>query len=119
MFIQEGTMLGSVIKVLLNAGALFGIAHFMKSVSFDKFKDAFYVALVLAILNVTLVPILSFFTTPIRIITLGMFNFVIDAAMLWIASHFIDGFKIKNFWIAIIMALLVAALNTVLHAIYF
>lgn len=119
MFIQEGSLLGGVIKIILNAGALYGVAHFMKNVTFDRFKDAIIVALILAILNVTLVPILSFFTYPIRVITLGMFSLVISAAMLFVAAHFVDGFKIKNFWGAFTLAILVAILNSVLHTIYF
>lgn len=119
MFIQETSFLGGILKILLNAGALFAVAYFLKNVTFDHFKDAVIVAVILGVLNFTIVPILSFFTTPIRIITLGMFSFIIDAAMLMVSAHFVEGFRLKSFWAAIVMALFVGVLNALLFTIYF
>lgn len=119
MMVQESSLLGSLIKLLLNAAALYTIAYLMSSVSFNKFKDALVVALILAIANVTIVPIIQFFTFPIRLLTFGLFNFIIDAALLYLIAYYLEGFRMKNFWTALIMAFGVALLNALLFSIYF
>ncbi len=117
--IQEYSLMGSIVRVLLNGLAMFAIAYILKSVDFKTLKDAIIAALIMAVFNVTIAPILEFFTSPIRLITFGLFNIVIDAALLYGISALLKGFTIKGFGGALLLAVLLSMANGLLHMIYF
>ncbi len=117
--IQEYSLLGSIIRLLLNALAMFAISYVLKGVTFSSFGKAILAAVIMAILNVTIAPILDFFTGPIRLITFGLFNIVIDGALLYAIAHFMKGFTIKGFGSALLLAVLLSLANGALHMIYF
>lgn len=60
------------------------------------FGTALVVAVVLGILNALLKPILSFISFPLVILTFGLFSVVINAAIFWVASGLVSGFKLKG-----------------------
>jgi hypothetical protein len=53
--------------------------------------------------------------TPINLLTLGLFSFVINAAVLGLTAKFIGGFDIQNFWAAVIGAAVLGLLTGVFH----
>lgn len=106
------------LKFILNALALMAGAHFLNGVRIDDFVRAMLVAIVLAVLNATLGGVLDFITTPLRYLTLGLFSFVVDGALLLIAAYFLKGFHIDNFKSAFFLAILLAIFNTVLYGIF-
>lgn len=107
-----------VIKVLLNALALMAGAHLLKGVEIEDFTRAVIIAVILSVLNATLGSFLDFITTPLRFLTLGLFAFVVDAAMLLLAAHFMKGFNIRNFVSAFFLAIIFSITNAVLYAIF-
>ncbi len=113
-----GSLGEGLIKVLLNALALMAGAYFLKGVEIEDFTRALIVAVLLALLNATLGSFLDFITTPLRFLTLGLFAFVVDAALLLLVDYFIKGFKIKNFLSAFLLAIILAVMNSVLYAIF-
>jgi putative membrane protein len=117
--IQESSLFGSLIRIVLNGLAMFAIAYVLKTVDFKSFKDALLAALIMAVFNVTIAPILEFFTSPIRLITFGLFNIVIDAALLYGVAYLLKGFTIKGFGGALLLAVLLSLANGALHMIYF
>ncbi len=60
--------------------------------------DAVKVALVLSILNTFVKPVLKFFSFPITCLTMGLFSFVISAAIVKIADYLLDGFAVGGLW---------------------
>ncbi len=60
------------------------------------FGTALLVAVVLGILNALLRPILSFVSFPLIILTLGLFSFVINAAIFWLAAALVPGFQLRG-----------------------
>ncbi|MCO6477214.1 MAG: phage holin family protein [Phaeodactylibacter sp.] len=107
-----------IIKVLLNALALMVGAHLLKGVVIEDFTRAVIIALILSFLNATLGAFLDFITTPLRFLTLGLFAFVVDAAMLLLAAYFLKGFDIKNFVSAFFLAIILSVTNAILYAIF-
>ena len=63
--------------------------------------EAISIAIVLAILNGLIRPILVLLTLPISIVTLGLFTLVINALMLLLASAFLPFFQVDSFWAAL------------------
>ena len=115
LFAGPGEM---IIKVLLNALALMAGAHLLKGVEIEDFTRAVIIAILLSFLNATLGAFLNFITTPLRFLTLGLFAFVVDAAMLLLAAYFLKGFKIDKFLSAFLLAIILSVSNAVLYAIF-
>lgn len=76
---------------------------------------ALLVALVLAIINHTIKPVLHIVTLPINLLTLGLFSFVINGLMIVLASHIVHGFLIPSLLMAIWFSIVLSAVNWVLH----
>lgn len=107
-----------IIKILLNAGALFAAAYLMKGVEIKDFTRAIIIAIILSFLNATIGNFLDFISTPLRWLTLGIFSFVIDAIVLLVAAQFMKGFTIKSFGTAFVLAIVLSMFNAVLHGLY-
>ena len=69
-------------KLLLNAAALIIASYLIPGVDVDNFYSAVIVAIVLAILNAFVKPLLIILTIPITILTLGLFLFCINAILI-------------------------------------
>lgn len=76
---------------------------------------ALLTAMVLGIINITIKPVISFVTIPVTILTLGFFSFVINGAMVILASQVVAGFVIPSFLMAIYFSLILGIVNWVLH----
>lgn len=72
-------------------------------------------ALVLAILNALVRPILIVLTLPITIVTLGLFLLVLNAFLLWLTSVVVEGFVVQGFWAAILGAIVMTVISYVLN----
>jgi putative membrane protein len=107
-----------LIRLLINALAVFIIAHLLGGVEVDGYIGAIIVALVLAILNLFVKPILIIFTLPVTILTLGLFLLVINALIILLADKLIDGFGVNGFWTALIFSVLLSILQSILHTIF-
>lgn len=107
-----------LIRLLINALAVFIIAHLLGGVEVNGYVGAIIVALVLAILNLLVKPILIIFTLPVTILTLGLFLLVINALIILLADKLIDGFGVNGFWTALIFSILLSILQSILHTIF-
>lgn len=106
-----------IIKLIFNSVALFLTSLIVPGFYILNFWVAIIAAVLLAIVNVIIRPIMLFITIPINIITLGLFTFVINALMLWIVSSLVSGFVITSVFSAIIGAVVLTAISTLLHLI--
>jgi len=61
---------------------------------------------VLGLLNTLLRPLLVLLTLPVTLITLGLFLFVINAVLFWLAASLLTGFNVAGFGAALIGSLL-------------
>ena len=102
-------------KVLLTALAVLLIAYFLPGVDVDDYGTAIWVAFIVGILFSILKPILVIKTLPVTIVTLGLFLFVINAAMILLADNWIDGFNVSGFWTALLFSILLSFFESVLH----
>jgi putative membrane protein len=95
-------------KILITALALLLVAYLVPGVAVSGFLVALLVALVLGLLNLIVKPILVLLTLPINILTLGLFLWIINGFLFWLAARFIDGFSVSGFWTAVLGALIVS-----------
>ncbi len=102
-----------LLRVLFNALGLLLIAQFIPGIDVSGVYVAIISALILGLLNLIIKPVLLILTLPITVITLGLFAFVINAALFYFAASFIDGFDVKGFLPAFIGALLMSLVSAV------
>jgi putative membrane protein len=73
---------------------------------------------VLAIANTIIKPILTLLTLPLVIITLGLFLFAINVAMLALAEWIAPDFSIDGFWTYVGATIVVWFVNYVLYGLF-
>lgn len=76
---------------------------------------ALIAAVVLGALNTLIRPILLVLTLPINVLTLGLFSFVINAVLIWLAAMIVPGFTVAGFGTALLYAIALAIINWVFH----
>lgn len=77
---------------------------------------AFGAALVLAILNVLVKPVIKLLSLPINILTLGLFSLVINGFMLELTSFFVgSGFSFSSFGVAMLVAIAMSIIDIVIN----
>jgi putative membrane protein len=105
-----------ILKIVLTAVAVLVIAHFLPGVSVVNFTNAVIVAVVLALLRVTIKPLLIILTLPVTIVTLGLFLLVINALIILLADNLIDGFHVTGFWVALLFSLILSIFESILYS---
>jgi putative membrane protein len=102
-----------IIRLIVTGAMAFGLTSFLPGIHIDSFWTAIILALVLAILNSIVKPILVILTFPITILTFGLFLFVINALIILIAGNFINGFVVDGFWWALLFSLLLSVISSI------
>jgi putative membrane protein len=103
-----------LLKIVIIAAVSYGLARVLKGVQVDDFWTAIIFAVVLAVLNVFAKPLLIILTLPVTLLTLGLFLFVINALIVLLASKFVEGFRIANFWWGLLFSLLLSLIMSVI-----
>ncbi|MBS1762672.1 MAG: phage holin family protein [Bacteroidetes bacterium] len=109
-----------ILTLLLEAGVILLMAALLKSIYIKDFKTAFFVTLVLGILNATIGLILRF---PLNLFTLFLLTFivrlVVTAFLIKVVDKFFSGFKVDTFGAALLLALAMAVAGGVFDSIYY
>ncbi len=105
-----------LIRLLINALSVFFAAWILgDAVMLNGFLGAVAVAIILAVLNYTVKPLLIIFTIPATLVTFGLFLFVINAVVIMLADSFLSGFAVANFWWALLFSLLISFISSLLR----
>lgn len=104
-----------LVRLLITAAVAYGIASVLSGVHISDFTSALIFAVVLAILNVLVKPLLVILTIPITLVTLGLFLLVINAVIILIADKLLDGIKVDGFWWALIFSLVLSIVTSGLN----
>jgi putative membrane protein len=106
-----------LIRILITALLVMVIAYLMKGVVIDEFTTALTVAIVLGLLNFFVKPILVLLTLPISFFTLGLFLLVINAIMILVSDHFVEGFSVNSFWTAMLFSIILSLSQSLVYQI--
>lgn len=104
-----------IIRILVIALSLLFVARFIPGIEVSGFYSAFIAALILGLLNTFAKPILIILTLPITMITLGLFVFVINAALFMFAASFVEGFAVSTFFAAFLGSIIVSFVSALVH----
>ncbi|MBS1929013.1 MAG: phage holin family protein [Chitinophagaceae bacterium] len=105
-----------IIRLLLNAAVAYGASLILSGVHINDYLAAIGFALVLAVLNTFIKPLLIFLTLPITVLTLGLFLFVVNAIIIIIADKLMDSIRIDSFMYALALSLVLSAFSTAINA---
>jgi len=106
-----------VVNWLLSALGLWLVAQMIPGIRIRSFGTALLATVVIALVNVTIGPILRFIAFPITFLTLGLFRLVLNAFLLKLASMFTPGFWIDGFLSALLGSLVLTVLEGVLQTV--
>jgi putative membrane protein len=99
-------MLTLLARWIVNAAALLLVAYLYPGVHLAGFGSALLAALVLGLVNAVIRPILVILTLPVTVLTLGLFLFVINALLFWLAATIVSGFAVNGFGSALLGSIL-------------
>lgn len=105
-----------LLSLLLNTLAVGVAAYVLPGVHVDGPAAALVVAIVLAVVNIIVKPLLVLLTFPITVVTLGLFMFVINALMIMLTDWIVPGFTVDGFWWALLFSLVVSLVGSFLNA---
>ena len=103
------------LRLIARTLAAFGTAYILPSVDLDQFTTAIWLAVLLALLNSTLRPLLILLTIPLTVFSLGLFLLVINAGLVMLASDWVNGFSVGGFWSAMAFSLLYSTISSLLE----
>ena len=105
-----------IFRILLTGILVVLLSKFLPGVTVAGYLSAIMVAVVLALLNLIVKPILLLLTLPITVITLGLFLFVINAVIILLADAFVNGFDVAGFWIALLFSILLSIFQSIVFS---
>lgn len=103
------TLLNWLVLVL----AVWVADYFIDGIQHDSWQTLAVAALVLALLNAVLKPLLTLISLPFIILTLGLFLVVINAVLLKLTAWIIpgDGFVVVSWWDALGGSIIISLVN--------
>lgn len=107
-----------ILKLILTGAAAMIAAYVLPGVSIDGFLTALILALVLAVLDAIVRPVLVFLTIPVTILTLGLFLLVINAVIILLADWLVAGFDVAGFFWALLFSLVLSIVSAILDMIF-
>ena len=78
--------MGFLIRVLINAAAIYVATALVSGIRVSSPGALLLAALVLAVINAAVKPVMVILTLPLTILTLGVFLLVLNAVCLWLVT---------------------------------
>ncbi|MBE9481796.1 MAG: phage holin family protein [Bacteroidetes bacterium] len=103
-----------IIKLLITAVVVMFTAWILPGIQIKNYWSAIIVAIILALLNIFVKPVMVFLTIPLTIITFGLFLFVINALIILLAGAIVSGFRVMGFWWALAFSIIISLISYIL-----
>jgi len=105
-----------LIRIIISSLAIMITAWLLPGVHVEDYLTGILVALVLALLNAFLKPLLVIFTLPATLFTFGLFLFVINAVIILIADKLVNGLSVGGFWWAMLFSVVLTLVTSILQS---
>ena len=108
-----------ILRIMINAMAIAVAVKLVQGITFTgEWWKMIIIGAVFGIVNSFIKPLLTFFTLPLIILTLGLFTLIINTLMLLLTAKlsgpFELGLRINGFWPAFWGALIVSVVSMIL-----
>ena len=111
---SQNRSIGMIGTLLVNTLSIFAVSYILTGIHVDSIMTALVLAIIRAVLNSTVRPLLVIITIPLTLLTFGLFLLVVNVLVLYVAEMLIGGFSIDGFWWALLFSVLVTFVNGVL-----
>jgi putative membrane protein len=106
-----------LVNLLISAIAVAITAFLIPGIQVDGLFSAVMVAVVMALLNRFVKPVIELLTLPISFLTLGLFYLVINVLMVYLADWIVSpGFTVEGFLPALFFSVVLSVVNSILDA---
>jgi len=106
-----------IIRIIVTAILVFGIAHLLPGVRVAGPYTAMLVAVVLGLLNIFIKPIMVLLTLPFTIVTLGLFLLVVNALIIVLCTKIVGGFYVDAIWVAMLFSVVLSISQSIVFSI--
>ena len=106
-------MQGIVLRTLITMLGLYMASALIPGVQITGTSNFILASILLGLVNGFVRPIAFVLTLPLTIVTLGLFLFVLNAAMFGLVAAMLDKFAVAGFWSAIFGAVIVSITSTI------
>ena len=106
-------MQGFFLRTLITILGLLLASAIIPGVSINGTWSVILAAILLGLVNGFVRPVAFLLTLPITVLTLGLFLFVLNAAMFGLVAAMLDNFIVAGFWSAIFGSLIVSITSTI------
>ncbi len=115
-----GFIMRIIVSIIVNGLAIGLTAAILPGIHIEPFGIGalLLLGLVFGIINAIIRPVVSFLSLPITILSLGLFQLVINALLLYLGSLFVSNLKIDNFWWALLGGIVMGIICAILEAIF-
>ena len=108
-------MRGLFIRFAITWIAVFLASYMIPGIRVETVGAGIAAAILLALLNAIIRPILYMVSIPLIILTLGLFTIVINALLLELVAWLVQGFHVNGFWPAFWGAVVISVVSTILN----
>ena len=109
-------MNGLLLRLAITSLGLWLASSLVSGITADEPLTLVLAAILLGVVNAVVRPIAILFTIPITILSLGLFLWVINAAMLGLVAWILDGFHVAGFGSALLGAMIVGVTGWIANA---
>ena len=107
-----------ILKWLLMAAAILIAAYIIPGIGVAGIWTALVLTVVFGVVNITINPLLIIITLPVKILTLGLLTFVINALLVLLVSTIVKGFAVSGFWVALLFSIVLSLVSYILNVIF-
>ena len=108
-------MVGYFVTIVATALGLLVVDMVVPGVDIANFPAALIAAIVIGFVNAFIGPIVKLLSLPFTFITLGLFSFVVNGILLWLASIIVPGFTMNGFLALILAPIVLSFVSTFLN----
>ena len=87
------------------------VGWLIPGITVENFLTAMIAAVVIALINAFIKPLIMMLTLPINILTLGIFTLVINALLFMFATYLVPGIEVNGFLSALIGSILISVFS--------
>jgi len=104
-------MSGFLVRLAISAFALWVAQQLVSGIQIDGIGTLLLAALLLGLVNAVVRPVLVILTFPLTILTLGLFLFVVNAAMLGLVAVLLPNMHITGFGAALLGSIVISVVS--------
>ena len=110
--------MGLLLSIIGNAIALFATTV-VPGITFNgNWVNLLIGGAIFGLFNLIVRPIATILSLPFLVLTLGLFYFVLNGILLWVAAKFIPGYHVDGIVAGMLGSIVIAIVNWLVHAVF-